>query len=591
VLPGQVGFDSMLKWNIFKDTYITIPPAFFLNGWSAPAQVQSLPGYGDLQVTNSGVNLLAIGWLERNGKTNLYDTVKQDLITYSIAHDRVFLSKNQKVIVGGYNFVVPTNANIGEIYQIQIDRPSATSDGVGADNYIEPVTEGSVLSTPTNSMNSIKWVTVGQNRYVVGDVSPFHWFNAGDFGEGLLLNNDVAQVFQSAVYALDYPPLGSDFFDAMDSSNGRTNSLAANVISGDDSAINDIKFGDGSLNVDDIYVTFRRALDPTLTWYARYWENGQRQAVVVDNVFRGSPDLPGETWTMPSADLPADSFIPGSPSIQFVVDDLEAAPGQTVQVPVRATVVGSYPLRVLMLNVTLEPLDGSPPITETVEFTPSAAIGQPTFSTSRGPQNFAGAWLNSRATGLAGSATVGSLSLTIPSEASESAAYRVHFDHASASPNGLGLFPKQVQDGLITLKNRSTSSLGDGVPDTWRLRYFGSVSNLMAQASADPDNDGVSNLSEFRSGTNPADQTSRFRVLVHRRKDLGSGQESLSLRWTSMLNRRYVIEAADSLTSSSWTEINPGLLGTGEEMEFSPAALPASSQFFRVRVAESGSGN
>jgi len=52
-------------------------------------------------------------------------------------------------------------------------------------------------------------------------VYPFRWFNAGDFGKILptleqtnLVNADVMQVFQSAIYLLDIPPSGSDLFDA-----------------------------------------------------------------------------------------------------------------------------------------------------------------------------------------------------------------------------------------------------------------------------------------------------------------------------------------------------------------------------------------
>ena len=66
-------------------------------------------------------------------------------------------------------------------------------------------------------INSIKDVSIGQLKYIVGDAYPFRWFNAGDFGNTNLENADVEQVFQSAIYHIDYPPSGSDFFDAMDS--------------------------------------------------------------------------------------------------------------------------------------------------------------------------------------------------------------------------------------------------------------------------------------------------------------------------------------------------------------------------------------
>ena len=55
------------------------------------------------------------------------------------------------------------------------------------------------------------------------------------------------------------PPAGSDFFDALDSSNGKDN----NYYNGDDLLINSITNGDGKLDVTDLYVTFRRSLDPS----------------------------------------------------------------------------------------------------------------------------------------------------------------------------------------------------------------------------------------------------------------------------------------------------------------------------------------
>src|ERR1041384_1144381 len=80
-----------------------------------------------------------------------------------------------------------------------------------------------------------------------------------------------------------------------------------------------------------------------------------------------------------------------------------------------------------------------------------------------------------------------------------SSEYRVHIDHFSASENGIALFKQHVYDGLVTLANRSTSTWGDGISDAWRLRYFGSVTDLRSAASADPDGDGVNNLSECRA--------------------------------------------------------------------------------------------
>src|ERR1035441_1871221 len=48
----------------------------------------------------------------------------------------------------------------------------------------------------------------------------------------------------------------------------------------------------------------------------------------------------------------------------------------------------------------------------------------------------------------------------------------------------------QTLTGLILLSDRSASIYGDGIPDSWRLRYFGTVNNILSQAAADADGDG-----------------------------------------------------------------------------------------------------
>src|SRR5205814_3064766 len=104
---------------------------------------------------------------------------------------------------------------------------------------------------------------------------------------------------------------------------------------------------------------------------------------------------------------------------------------------------------------------------------------------------------------------VGTLLVNIPSSAPEASVYEISFEHISASPNGLALFPQQFRPGLLTVGKTVTSS-GDGIPDEWRVRYFGSVSNPLSKADADPDMDGVSNWAEFKAGTDPNDSHSSF---------------------------------------------------------------------------------
>ena len=107
-----------------------------------------------------------------------------------------------------------------------------------------------------------------------------------------------------------------------------------------------------------------------------------------------------------------------------------------------------------MLNLSVEPLDGSPALTSAVQFAPSTALGTPTLSSSIGNGNYAATWLDSTISGLTGTRDW-HFDVHIPANATANSAYNVHFDHASASPNGLAAFPKQTQAGFITLSSRT----------------------------------------------------------------------------------------------------------------------------------------
>jgi hypothetical protein len=224
------------------------------------------------------------------------------------------------------------------------------------------------------TINALKRVTVGQFKYLVGDAYPFGWFNAGDFGDTNLNNADVEQVFESAIYGLNTPPANTDFYNSMDSCGGilggidpstgyYTNSglslpnLNA-LFNGNDASINTLAFGDGNLDVCDVYVTFRRSLDPSLMNFYRFWTNGMLEAQLVNS--QGQPQVqasPAGTLAQPQVSM---SFLTNPPSVNFAAADFTASAGQTVQIPITAKIFGNYPLRVLMLNLSVEPLDGSP---------------------------------------------------------------------------------------------------------------------------------------------------------------------------------------------------------------------------------------
>ncbi len=595
VLPGAgIDFFSMLMSVVPPDEgshyppnsgqwYLTIPP-FLLGGISNQL--------GQALFVNTNNNLLGVGWLYRQGykyrveDTNGFvyldfDTVQHDLINYSIAHDTLFDKDDGVVMVGAYSFQVPNNAAIGDEYFIQLGSPSGTRDGIGApgaDVYIK-------------APNSSQKITVGTPMYLVGDAAPFHWLNAGDFGNGNLNNSDVMQVFQSAILLNDMPPANSDLYLGMDSA-GRLGvydgpnqyytegafSDPDSVTNGSDLTIDQLAFGDGDLDVRDVFVTFRRSLDPSLKWFIRYWTNNQFVAVETPNLAYNS-NSPFMLGLSAKAVAKANSLPVSyqSSSVSFTAGDVVAAAGQTVPVPISANVLGGHPLRVLGLNLTVRPLDGSPEITQPVQFSPSAGLGLPTIPASKHAANFSGAWLDAGIAGLSGNSSLGNLTVTLPASCPANAAYAIRFEHVSASPNGVVAFPKHVWSGLLTLSDRSGSTANDGIPDSWRLRFFGTIHNLLSAAGADADGDGANNWQEFKAGTNPNDAASVLRLRSHR----GSTQDCV-IRWPSAPNKQYVVERAASLDALTWTCISTNA-GTGADIEFHDNSGGPVLRFYRVR--------
>lgn len=592
--PSTMAFQSMLERIVPGSSppiFEYMPPQMFLtyriSGYSTNAATGAIitnitPVFTNLVVTNISESLLGVGWLERFGQTNLYDTAKQQVITYSRAHDTRFESSRGKVIVGAFAFTVPNDNNaIGKTYRIQAGRPSATSDGIADDVYIEA---GDSAARNVGIVSG--GIGTGQLHYMVGDVAPFRWFNAGDFGDTNLLNNDVLQIFQSAIYGISSPAPGSDYFDAMDTSNGSTNNLLF-ADAGNDTVINSVQFGDGGLNVDDVFVAFRRSLDPWLTNYARFWSNGVLQAAALPNTFRGSStaDSPvrkfGEGAFPPP---PPTDVTPIAPAVVFSVDPFQVSAGQTVSVPLRASISGDVPVRALLLSLNVVPLDGAPRITTAVRFTPSPALGTPTLTSSSGPAHYAASWLNTTGLGLSGDSVVGTIEIAIPENAPGSAAYAVRIGRISGSPNGLGLIPQTVYDGIMTLSDRRGSTLRDMISDEWRLRFFGSVSNVLAAAEADADGDGIPNWAEFIAGTIPTDAKSRLELLASQFR-LGAS-ETLALRWQTVQGKNYIIESSSLPSGGSWTTVASGVVGSGRVAEIRTNRDLMRNQFFRIRVTD-----
>lgn len=591
----HLGFESMLNRPDpeDKEVFLTIPPATYtsklveITNLVVGSDVVWITNvtllFSNLVVTNARSSHLSVAWLERRGATNLYNTQEQDLIRYSIPHDTMFEGPKGKAVPGAYSFVLPAAASPGSTYRINIIRPSANSDGVREDVFIE-APDG---TDPTVKVRASQTVTVGERRYVVGDLAPFRWFNAGDFGDGSILNNDLEQSHQTIIYGVNAPPPGSDFEDAIDSccvdTNGVNRAATFKSWDGNDETINQIGFGDGRLDIADLYVNLRRSLDPSLTWYARFWSNGVLRAITVPNTFRGHGTIRQLAFN-PGA-VPPPPVEPGGsteepPSVTFRVGGIQAAPGELAAVPIYASIQGPHPIRSLLLNLKIRTIDGRAGLSENISFVAHPLLGGPQYGGGGSSDGFGAAWVDLNHPGIFGEALLGTLYVPIPREATAESAYLIHIARASASPNGINVLPATTQDGAIIMKTRPNIGWNDGIPDQWRVKYFGTLTNLRSHRLADADQDGSINAAEFALGTNPVDGNDNLRMRV-----LPDFDQRVRIRFRSVAGLRYKLEVSTTLRADSWQTIQSDILGTGADVEVSGGS--ASPQgYYRVRLQD-----
>jgi hypothetical protein len=115
---------------------------------------------------------------------------------------------------------------------------------------------------------------------------------------------------------------------------------------------------------------------------------------------------------------------------------------------------------------------------------------------------------------------------------------------------------------------------GDGLADAWELQYFGSLS---ANATDDSDGDGMNNLREFRSGTNPTDAQSLFEVI-----EISKVANGISVRWSSQAGRSYRVRRATTplATLSQYDVVQANLAATPPINQFIDTTVGTGAHFF-----------
>ena len=141
-----------------------------------------------------------------------------------------------------------------------------------------------------------------------------------------------------------------------------------------------------------------------------------------------------------------------------------------------------------------------------------------------------------------------------------------------------GLQGKVRTGGRLDLQRIVDSDL-NGLPDWWEQEYFGHLTGT--DSSADPDQDGLSNLSEWLAGTNPTNTASSLRLTVLS----NSNPSTISLAWPSVAGKTYRLESATNLLTGFNLVISTNIPATAPTNVITDMAVPSSdTRFYRVGV-------
>lgn len=493
-----------------------------------------------------GVDFITVGGPAEPGK------LAQGIsYSYSVTNNNVLVGRGLAITAIGTN----ANVNVSENAVVSLLAVPIPPDATNGSKYSLSVLYPSGTSDAARN-NVLLWsladatITVSNLTYVVGDSAPSAWYNAGDFGDDNLLNNDVNDAFYASL-GVRVPFSFSDVFDAMDSF-----PVDAEGVAG----------GDGQIRYLDWQTTLRRSLRLDPSNFIRYWTNSGRYATSTTLMNNNHPDLPALTVV---------------PSVQAVIGAqplTQVNPGQTVNVPVYVSVPGGASLSGLQLMAHVGAGNDAPVLTQAAEFV--AAGTMPAVSRMSVVSSGVAAWdMGSLATPLRGSNLVGFVTFTVPTNALPGQAYTVYF----TGVDGAADWNTQADFAVIPASVWVRSDAQARLPEVeWMFRHFGSLTNRWASLNADPDGDGVPNWQERLAGTDPT----KLRLALIRASVIFDANNGLKLRWFGKLGAKYTVEKTTDLSSNTWIEVAANLQGRADIQEFITSFTPQPATYYRVRLQQ-----
>jgi sugar lactone lactonase YvrE len=444
---------------------------------------------------------------------------------------------------------IPPNATVGQTYTISIVQPSGTAD---AGQTPVPLT---ILANRT--------ITVRNLSYVVGDSASAIWYNAGDFGNGNLGNNDVNNAFHVSLGLYEVYPF-TDLFDAMDAFPPDSATTVG---------------GDGQIRFLDWQLIMRRSLRLTGDNWQRSWVTGGLRAPAAATL-NSAANTPGERLVAPAPGAvwvrQANVSAPDQENIQ---------PGQTVQLPVYVNVEPNATLSGFQFLANIVPAGNGPALQGNAEFVPAHGLPIGTAVTGLRPNQVAYAWaLETLDPPLQGRVLLGHVTFTVPVNAKPGQVYHLRFGNADGAPDEDTQYEFESFAAKVWVSKPATPS-HDVMSDEWKKKFFTNIDNPKAEPDVDADNDGVPNWKEYRAGTDPTKADSRLRLGPPEPR-VKNGKKHLALKWLTAPGKAYVIETTDDIVAGVWTIVSAGVIGDGNYKEFLDANTSETTLYYRIRLQE-----
>jgi hypothetical protein len=168
------------------------------------------------------------------------------------------------------------------------------------------------------------------------------------------------------------------------------------------------------------------------------------------------------------------------------------------------------------------------------------------------------------------------------------AAYNYRFVQEDGS---FGVHNLSYAVGLLkaSIADLSGDANNDGLPDSWQIAYFGSITNVNAAPNASPSGDGYPNWLKYALELDPTVQGIAVLggVVWANATSIGGGTNGIHIytaaevAFDTVVGRNYYIQSVSSL-SGGWQNVAGPIPGTGNTISYVTPTRSNAQQFYRV---------